>query len=155
MKKIIAVVVLILLVGGSVFAWQTVHSPAYALKGALEDVQENGLEGLRSHLTQDGSQKLDRIIKLRDNQYIGPLLQAASQTEAVQDILTKFSALQWSLGDVQKGKASATITVHFTDPNTFSGAIDISMKKEDHTWKIDAFELVVFSLQADTQDKAS
>ena len=37
-SKVIAVIVLILVVGGGVFAWQTLHSPAYALKGVVEDV---------------------------------------------------------------------------------------------------------------------
>lgn len=158
MKKIVAVIVLILVVGGGVFAWQTLHSPAYALKGVVEDVQENGLEGLRAHLTQDGTQKLDVLIRIRDNEYIGSLLQMASQTEAVQNILTKFSELKWTLGDVQTGKESATVTANFKDPGSFSGSIDIAMKKEDNTWKIDSFDLADFSLQdasQSAQDKES
>ena len=155
MKKVIAVIVLILVVGGGVFAWQTIHSPAYALKTAVEDVRENGLEGLRSHMTQNGTEKLDLLIKIRDNQYIGSLLQMASQTEAVQKILSKFSELQWTLGDIQKGKESSTITAQFVCPDSFSGSIDISMKKEDKAWRIDTFELADFSLHGDTQSDAT
>lgn len=155
MKKIIAVIVLVLVVGGGVFAWQTIHSPAYALKTAVEDVQEGGLEGLRSHLTQNGAEKLDLLLEIRDNQYIGSLLQMASQTEAVQNILSKLSELQWTLGDVQKGKTSSTVTAQFVCPDSFSGSLDIAMKKEDNAWKIDSFELVDFSLQGETESDAA
>jgi hypothetical protein len=92
------------------------------------------------------------------NEYIGSLLQMASQTEAVQNILTKFSELKWTLGDVQTGKESATVTANFKDPGSFSGSIDIAMKKEDNTWKIDSFDLADFSLQdasQSAQDKES
>lgn len=132
--KIILVIIIVLLTALVAAGIYIVHTPEYALIQTVRDVNEEGLEGLESHLTENALEKVTTFSKIAENEYLAGILQMTGQSENLEHY---FENMQCEVTDIQKGKQSATVMLSFENPGHFSGTIEMTMIKDQTGWKID------------------
>lgn len=141
MKKIAVIVagivVFVLLAGGCFLLYGIFHSPEYALKQTIEDVNESGLEGLQSHLTGNASEIIGGVSAVADNNLLSYVYSLADLDEYAAILMSEMSEVEWSVEDIMKGKKNAEAMISFRYKDYFSGSLSIDMVWEDGEWKID------------------
>jgi len=109
-------------------------SPEYALNEAYADVKEEGMRGLKKHLTTNALSKIENI------ETIGNLSTLFTGSNATDLFLSKMGEFEYSVVDMLKGKDSARCVISFSYEDSVKGTIEIKMVKEDKVWKIDNLE---------------
>ncbi len=147
MKKVFAIVsaiIIFLAVIAGVFLFNFVNSPQYALKKTISDIKSDGYAGLRTHLSDDVAEKLDKIVSLGDNEIVKGILSAVSESKYISKLLNEAGNIKWELGDVLSNRRKASVTIYFSYGGQFSGSIDVNMAKDDGMWKICGMDIPKF-----------
>lgn len=127
-----AAAAVILAAGAGGFAAYTVlSSPEYALAAIAADMRESGLEALGPHLTGSAQTAWELAGAIGDT----PLLSALGERYA-DGLRDSLSQIEWSLGEVLKGRDRAEITVQFSVPGRLSGSVPLTMIRLDGKWRI-------------------
>ena len=106
-------------------------SPEYALNEAYADVKEEGLKGLKKHLTANALKTIENVESIGN---LGSLFMGSNPTNL---LLGKMSEFEYEVKDILKGSDSARCVLAFNYQDTVSGTIEIKMIKEEKEWKID------------------
>lgn len=109
-------------------------SPEYALNEAYGDVKEEGMRGLKKHLTARALNKIENV------ETIGNLSTLFTGSNATDLFLNKMGEFEYDVIDMLKGRESARCVIGFSYEDSVKGTIEIKMIKEDKEWKIDNLE---------------
>ncbi|MDO4648932.1 MAG: hypothetical protein Q4B26_09800 [Eubacteriales bacterium] len=141
--KIIVITLSILIVaglaGGGLYVYSRLNSPEYALLQTQKDVQENGISGLSSHVTEDLKPMVETAASVADSSIVSGLvglLSSAADDNGLSKLQEHLSEISWELGDVLKSKNSADVHLVFKYKEEFQGDINISMVRQNGTWLI-------------------
>lgn len=140
MKKAITIVLcVVLLAGAAAGGWYLYKTatPEYALAETISDTKEAGLDGLRSHLTENAKEKIDAVGEWSERTGITGILSALTQDAALSVLKENLADVEWTVDDVLKGKNRADVVIGFNYSDKVTGTIEITMIREDNTWKID------------------
>ena len=107
-------------------------SPEYALNEAYADVKEEGMNGLKKHLTANALKTIENVESIAN---LGTLIMGSNPTTL---LLSKMSDFEYTVKDILKGSESARCVLEFYYKDTVSGTIEIKMIKEEKDWKIDS-----------------
>ena len=129
-------------------------SPEYVLKCAIDDLQKDGLDGLKPYLTTNALKKVEMVQGLSSG--IGLLSDAmALLAEGSQDpgadtssmtrhLVENISKIDWQVLDIMKGSTSTKVILGFNDRESVEGKMELTMIKQDKEWKIDALSIPRF-----------
>ena len=143
MKKAITIVLcVVLLAGAAAGGWYLykTSSPEYALAETVSDVKESGLDGLRTHLTKNAQEKIDTLSAWSEKTGITGILSALTQDAVLNVLKENMADVEWTVEDVLRGKNRADVVLGFNYLDKVTGTIEITMIREDNTWKIDGLE---------------
>ena len=107
-------------------------SPEYALNEAYADVKEEGMRGLKKHLTANALKTIENVESIGN---LGTLFIGSNPTTL---LLNKMSEFEYTVKDILKGSESARCVLDFYYKDSVSGTIEIKMIKEEKEWKIDS-----------------
>ncbi len=144
MKKFWTVLTVIALIVGGVFFYRTT-TPEYALAKTIQDVHDDGMEGLKKHLTPDTARQIEAIEDWTEQNSLSGVLAALTQNTAVSVLKTKMSETQWTVSDVRKGKEQADVVIGFDYRSHLTGTVEITMLRDGLSWKIDSVSLPHFT----------
>ncbi len=114
-------------------------SPEYALNNAIEDVKASGLDGLNKHLTSKARKSIEDFNSLSNMSGVSLVSTLLMGGDAVGFLLEKLSEFEWTVKEVMKGTETSAAIVGFDYEDKIVGSIELTMIKEDKTWKIDSF----------------
>ncbi len=123
-----------------IFLYGKFHSPEYALLMTGRDIQTQGLEGLKPHLTEDGKAALASLSALSDNDLTAAALSLIGGRDVIDRLKTELSSVQWELRDMLKGKSQAHAILHFNYKDKVTGTLSVSMVQEADGWKISGID---------------
>ena len=109
-------------------------SPEYALNEAYADVKEEGMRGLKKHLTANALKTIENVESIGN---LGTLFMGSNPTTL---LLNKMSEFEYTVKEILKSSESARCVLDFYYKDSVSGTIEIKMIKEDKEWKIDNLE---------------
>ena len=109
-------------------------SPEYALNEAYADVKEEGLRGLKRHLTANALNTIENI------ESIGNLSTLVMMDNPTNMLISNMAEFEYVVIDVLKGSESAQCVVGFNYKDSVEGTIDIKMVKEEKEWRIDSLD---------------
>ena len=147
MKKvwiILAAVLLIVAIVGGIFWFKFTASPEYALMQIGKDIEKMGIEGLYTHLTDEGQQMFDNIGKVTDNEIVGALVGLLGLEDDIAIFKENLDNMKWEVEDIMKGENNARVILDFEYSEEVEGSVEISMIKQEKEWKIDGFEMPQF-----------
>ena len=105
-------------------------SPEYALNEAYADVKEEGMQGLKKHLTDNARKTIEKV------EFIGDLSTLAMMENPTNLLISKMGEFEYEVIDMLKGKESARCVIGFSYQDSVEGTIEIEMVKEEKEWKI-------------------
>ena len=140
MKKVLVIVLSVILIlglaaGGLLYYYTT--TPEYALKKMAEDVETSGIEGLKSHLSQNMLEKVEKVQYWTDNPTITGILALFTEKDIADFFMAEIAKIDWKVDEVMRGKTRTDVVLHFDYYGSLSGTIEVIMVKEDGEWKID------------------
>lgn len=144
MKKarFVIVPISILLIGVFVFFGISIlNSPEYALMQIADDIEENGIEGIMTHLTDDAKKTVSTIISVTDSKFINSIFQLTQNEDFTDVLISNLKEIEWSLCEVLKSKEKADVVLEFNYNDKLSGTIEIKMFRENGDWKISGIGL--------------
>ena len=109
-------------------------SPEYALNEAYADVKEEGLRGLKKHLTSKALKNIESV------ELIGDLSTLAMMENPTTLLISKMGEFEYTVIDMLKGKESARCIIGFSYQDSVEGTIEIDMIKEEKEWRIDGLK---------------
>ena len=119
-------------------------SPEYALYNTFDDIRESGLAGLKQHLTSNALKTVEGFESIAGRPEVALLASALLRGNAVKALMGKLSECEWSIKDVMKGSETSKAVIGFNYQDKMTGTIELTMVKEDKTWKIDSLALPTF-----------
>lgn len=121
---------------------------------AIDDLQKNGLNGLKPYLTSNALKKIEMVQNLSNG--IGLLSDAivlsptGSQSSgedmsaAMLHLFKNISKIEWQLPDILKGSSSAKVILGFSYQESVEGKMELTMIKQDKEWRIDTLSMPQF-----------
>lgn len=109
-------------------------SAEYALNAAYADVKEEGLRGLKRHLTANALKTIERI------DTVASLSTIVMKENPTNLLISKMADFKYVVIEIQKGSETARCLIGFNYKDSVEGTIDIEMVKEDKEWKIDGLK---------------
>lgn len=147
MKKVycVLIIIVVLAVGISVFFMtRDTSSPEKTLHQISNDVKELGIDGLMPYLTEETKEKVSKITNVTDNKLVSTVLTLLDRTEFVGVLKSNLKEVEWKLGNIEKNKSSADVTLEFNYIDLVQGTINIKMLKENGEWKISGIDMPKF-----------
>ena len=129
-------------------------SPEYVLKCAMDDLQKNGLDGLKPYLTSNALKKVEMVQSFSDG--IGLLsgvmafASAGSQwsgeemSAVMLHLVRHISEIEWQVLDILKGSASTKVVLGFKYQESVEGSMELTMIKQEKEWRIDTLSMPHF-----------
>ena len=119
-------------------------SPEFALSNTFDDMKESGLDGLKKHLTSNALKTVQRIEALSDMPEVSLITSTIIGGNAAGVLLEKLNECDWIIKDVMKGSETSKAIVGFDYQDKMAGTIELTLIKEDSTWKIDGLGMPKF-----------
>lgn len=148
MKKtllIIASIVALITIVVVGFGIYIINTPEYALQETIEDVNDQGMEGLYPHLTADARKTIDTVSSVTKNEFFNTIMEFISKSEYVSILISEIQEIQWGIDDVLKSKKNTKVILSFNYKDKLIGTIELSMLRDKGEWKISALKLLEFS----------
>ncbi len=112
-------------------------SPEFALSNTFDDMKDSGLDGLKKHLTSNALRTVERIEALSEMPEVSMITTAVIGGSATGILLEKLNECDWIIKDVMKGTDTSKAIVGFNYQDKMVGTIELTLIKEESTWKID------------------
>lgn len=109
-------------------------SPEYALNETYADVKEEGIAGLKKHLTSKALKTIERL------ESAGNLSSMFMSDNPTSILISKMAEFEYVVIDVMKGKETSHCVVGFNFEDSVEGTIEINMVKEEKEWRIDSLD---------------
>ena len=122
-------------------------SPEYALNNVLVDMREDGLVGLKKHLTSNALKTVEGFEKITGRPEVSLLTSTLLGGNAVSILLGKLGDCEWTIREVMKGDTTTKAIVGFSYEDSMvgmAGTVEMTMIKEDSIWKIDRLAMPKF-----------
>ena len=129
-------------------------SPEYVLKSAIDDLQKDGLDGLKPYLTSNALKKVEMVQSFANGvgllSDLAALTSAGSQqsgedtTAAMIHLVRHISEIEWEVLDILKGSASTKVILRFRYKDSVEGKMELTMIKQDKEWRIDTLSMPRF-----------
>ena len=129
-------------------------SPEYVLKSAIDDLQKDGLDGLKPYLTSNALKKVETVQIIANGvgllSELATLSSAGSQqsgedtTAAMIHLVRHISEIEWEVLDILKGSASTKVILRFRYKDSVEGKMELTMIKQDKEWRIDTLSMPQF-----------
>ena len=129
-------------------------SPEYVLKSAIDDLQKDGLDGLKPYLTSNALKKVEMVQSFANGvgllSDLAALSSAGSQqsgedtTAAMIHLVRHISEIEWEVLDILKGSASTKVILRFRYKDSVEGKMELTMIKQDKEWRIDTLSMPQF-----------
>ena len=139
--KIAAAILLVLAMAGTVAFFLVRSSPEYALWTVAKDVQAEGIEGLKPHLTDDALELVEKLDKASDNKVLDVVSSILNMDRLMETLKAELAQIEWSLDDVEKSADAAEISLKFNYENKLTGVVELDMVRENGVWKISGIGL--------------
>ena len=129
-------------------------SPEYVLKSAIDDLQKDGLDGLKPYLTSNALKKVETVQSIANG--VGLLSELATlssaglqqsgedTTAAMIHLVRHISEIEWEVLDILKGSASTKVILRFRYKDSVEGKMELTMIKQDKEWRIDTLSMPRF-----------
>lgn len=114
-------------------------SPEYALHNTAKDIEKDGLDGLKKHLTANAVKTVEGF-----DSGISAIASAFAGDNPTTALLNKLSECEWTLKELMKGSTSSRAIVGFDYEDKLVGTVELKMVKEDKSWKIDGLSIPKF-----------
>lgn len=137
--KVLAVVILISGIAAGGFFFYKTTTPEYALLRTIQDVDKNGYDGLKEHLSEKALDKVNSIETLSDQTGLSSLIDKLTHDNTAGFLKDKMSEITWTVENVQKSNDQANAVIRFSYDEKVYGTIQIIMLRDGVTWKIDSF----------------
>lgn len=148
MKKVLYFVVPIIVIIVSVgiyFGISIINSPEYALMKIANDVEDSGVDGLMSHLTEEAQGTVSAITSITENKLVNSILNFLGKDDYTDILKSNLQDVEWSLDNVLEGNNRADVVLGFNYNEKLIGTIEINMIKDNGDWKISGLELPKFT----------
>lgn len=109
-------------------------SPEYALNETYADIKDDGIVGLKKHLTANALKAIESVESVAD---LSSLVIGSNPTNL---LIGKMAEFEYEVIDVLKGKETAHCVVGFSYEDSVKGTIEINMIKEEKEWRIDSLK---------------
>ena len=109
-------------------------SPEYALNEAYADVKEEGMRGLKRHLTSKALKTIEKI------ELVGDLSALAMAENPTNLLISKMGEFEYVVIDMLKGKETSRCVIGFSYKDSVEGTIEIELIKEEKEWRIDGLK---------------
>ena len=109
-------------------------SPEYALNEAYADVKEEGMRGLKRHLTSKALKTIERV------ELVGDLSALAMKENPTSLLISKMGEFEYTVIDMLKGKETSRCVIGFSYKDSVEGTIEIELIKEEKEWRIDGLK---------------
>ena len=109
-------------------------SPEYALNETYAYIKEEGMKGLKKHLTENALKTIESV------ESIGNLSSLIVGSDPTKLLISKMAEFEYVVNDVLKGSDSARCIVAFNYKDSVEGTIEIQMIKEEKEWRVDALK---------------
>lgn len=129
-------------------------SPEYVLKSAIDDLQKDGLDGLKPYLTSNALKKVETVQSIANGvgllSDLAALSSAGSQqsgedtSAAMIHLVRHISEIEWEVLDILKGSASTKVVLRFRYKDSVEGKMELTMIKQDKEWRIDTLSMPQF-----------
>lgn len=126
-----------LLTGGVIIYY--INSPLRALKTMYDDLDEQGMDGLRPHFTDGAAMLYDEFMEASDNWIVKQLLKKAGLETYVDVFKNHSEDIEWEFEDLLTGSSRTDVYVRFSYNGEVEGLLELRLIKEDGDWKIDGF----------------
>lgn len=133
-----ALLAIALLAGGVIIYY---NSPLRALKTMYDDLDEQGIDGLRPHFTDDAAELYDTLMEATDDWVVKKLLERTGLDLYVDAFKNHSKDIRWEFEDLLKGSSRTDVYVRFSYNEEVEGLLELRLIKEDGDWKIDGFGL--------------
>lgn len=147
MKKALYIVISILVIvlsAGIYLGVSVINSPEYALMRIANDIQESGVNGLMTHLTDEAQEMVSAITSITENKTVNSILSLLCKDDYVSILKSNLKDVEWSFDDVLEGTDRADVVLGFNYNEKLIGTIEINMIKEDGDWKINGISYPIF-----------
>ncbi len=121
-----------------------IHTPEYALRKIIEDINESGIEGLRLHLTEDAQEAVDTIVVVKESELVSSIMGLFNIDDYASVLKSEIQEIQWEVEDVMESSDNAVVILAFNYDNRLIGTIEISMICSKDGWKIDGLRFPKF-----------
>ena len=128
-------------------------SPEYALNNTFDDMRKSGIDGLKKHVTSNALKTVESFESLSGRAEVALFTTALLGGNAVTCLLEKLSECDWTVKDVMKGTETAKAVIGFNYQDMMVGTVELTMIKEEKTWKIDSLALPVIEKFTLLQEK--
>ena len=139
MKKsvyiIITLCISLLFCGAGYWLYKT-SSPEYALKQTIDDIQANGTEGLKEHLTDDLRGTVEVLQEIAENPLVSLVISTLDADDTLVYLLSEIRETQWSVDDAMRSRDKAEAVLRYNCRDQLIGTIPIRMIRENGQWKI-------------------
>lgn len=132
----VVLVLAILAVGGLIYYR---NSPLYALQSMLDDLEKDGIDGLRPYLTEDAQKTYDSFVEVSENPIVKQILKWMDLEDGVDAFKNKSADIEWEFVDILTSSQRADVYVRFNYQGDVKGMLELRMIKEEGEWKIDGF----------------
>ncbi|MBR6185536.1 MAG: hypothetical protein IKQ41_04680 [Clostridia bacterium] len=130
----LAATLVAVLVGGFVL-YTVLNSPQYTLKKIADEVKANGVKAVEPHLTGNALKAYNKVYDISQN-FVVQLVTSLTDIHKVVDLLDgKSGPWEYKLGDTKTSGSNSSVTIHIIG-SSFSGDLNLEMKKESGSWKI-------------------
>ena len=109
-------------------------SPEYALNEAYADVKEEGIRGLKRHLTANALKTIENLESIAN---MSTMFMGSNPTNM---LVEKMSEFEYVVIDMLKSSKSARCVVGFNYKDSVEGTIEINMIKGEKEWRIDGLQ---------------
>ena len=123
------------------FTFMKKISPEYVIENVIKDVRTSGIDGLKTYLTENAQNKVEKIRSFSSG------IDILTGSNKASFLINRLSDCEWTVIDILKGTESAKGIVGFkyiTEEDDIEGTIELTMIKEDKEWRIDGVEMPVF-----------
>ena len=129
-------------------------SPEYVLKSAIDDLQKDGLDGLKPYLTSNALKKVEMVQSFSNG--IGLLsdmmaISSAGSQKSGEEmsavmlyLLRNISEIEWQVLDILKGSTSTKVILGFRYQESVEGQMELTMIKQEKEWRIDTLSMPRF-----------
>ena len=114
------------------------------MQKTIADVNTDGLNGLKKHLTEHAVEEVETVEDLIDTAGVSDALSSTFSRYAVSFLKSKLSETDWTIDDVLKGDTRADVIIHFNYADRIVGTIGITMVSVEREWKIDGLSFPQF-----------
>lgn len=119
-------------------------SPEHALNNVIVYMREDGVDGLKKHLTAKALKTVEGIQKISDLPEVNIIASSILGDNALSFVLSKLSELDWTINEVMKGSETSKCVLGFKYEYKVSGTIEMTLIKEDGKWKVDKLGIPKF-----------